>query len=89
MSVTDLVENPVTVRAFPNPFNQLTNFEVIGVADKYNFELIDITGRVVSKLSSIATSHFQINREGLLAGVYIYRIYTENQPVAYGKLVIE
>ena len=89
VAVSDLPENLVRVRVFPNPFNQLTNVEVTGVTDKYDFELIDITGRVVCRLSSVATNHFQINREGLLTGVYIYRVYTENQPVAYGKLVVE
>ena len=87
--IHDLHSNAVTVSIFPNPFGNTTNVMVEGISDKYDFELMDITGRAVSKINSIATSHFQFNREGLTAGVYIYHIYADNKPVAYGKLVIQ
>ena len=89
VAVIDLAGNPVTVKVFPNPFNHVANVEVKGLNGKYNFELMDIAGRVVSSLNSITTNMFQLNREGLTAGVYIYRIYIDNETVAYGKLVIE
>ena len=89
LAIHEVAGSGVTVSIFPNPFGNTTNVMVEGLTDKYDFELMDITGRMVSKISSIAANHFQFNREALTAGVYIYRIYTDNKPVAYGKLVIQ
>jgi len=88
-AVFEVADNPISIRVFPNPFDNVANVVVEGIADKYDFELNDMTGRVVSRITSITTNTFQFNRQGLAAGVYIYRISSDNKPVGYGKLVIE
>ena len=77
------------VRVFPNPFNSETNIMVEGLNDKYDFELMDITGRIVKKISSVTTNQLQLDRSGLSAGVYIYNISTRHKTVACGKIAIQ
>jgi len=88
-SVIELTNAPVMVRVFPNPFNSETNIMVEGLNDKYDFELMDITGRIVKKISSVTTNQFQLERSGLSAGVYIYNISTRHKTVACGKIAIQ
>lgn len=89
VAITELTDAPISVSVFPNPFNNSANVMVKGLNGKYDFELIDLTGRVVKSITSISTSMFQLNRDELTAGVYIYSIYSNNKPLAYGKLIIE
>ena len=79
----------VSVKAFPNPFTNFTNIQVIGLNEKYDFELYDVTGRLMKRLASIQASEFQLNREQLSAGMYLYRVVANNKQVAYGKLAVE
>jgi fimbrial isopeptide formation D2 family protein len=99
-TVSDTLNNPlsissaksysgISVNAFPNPFNELVNVEVTGLNQKFDFELYDVTGRMQQHLISIQNPQFQIQRNGLAAGIYTYRIVADGKPVAYGKLVIE
>ena len=99
-TVTDTVVNPlaisevtgvngVTVKAFPNPFANVTNIVVTGLNEKYDFTLYDVTGRVEQKIPSLNTTQFEVNRDGLAAGIYLYRITSGNVQIACGKLVVE
>jgi len=88
-SVVDLPGNKAQVQVFPNPFSEFTNIKVEGLNDAYDFELLDMTGKVVRRVLSITTGWFEMNRETLGSGVYVYRICSKNNPVAYGKLIVE
>lgn len=62
---------------------------VIGISQKYDFELFDITGRLQLSFPDLSATEFNLSRGDLPAGVYLYRIVTGGEPVGYGKLVIE
>jgi len=89
VAVSEIANNPISVQIFPNPFNDMATVLVDGLSSPYDFELMDITGRRVKSLHAITTTRFQINRASLTPGVYIYGIYSNNQPVFYGKVVVE
>ena len=79
----------VSVQAFPNPFAEATNIIVTGLNEKFDFELYDVTGRMVKSISSIQNKQFQVNRDDLSSGVYLYRILVNNRQVAFGKLAAQ
>ena len=78
----------ITVKAFPNPFSDYTTIVVNGLTDKFDFELYDLTGRMVKHTSSIQQSRFEVRRDELAPAVYFYRIIAGNK-AAYGKLVVQ
>jgi hypothetical protein len=79
----------VSVQAFPNPFTDATNVVVTGLNEKFDFELYDVTGRLVKTMPSIQNKQFQVNRDDLASGVYLYRIVVNNKQVAIGKLAAQ
>jgi len=83
-------KNDITVTASPNPFNEITNIEVTGITGSYNFELYDVTGRLLLSIPSNDSNHFRIARGNLAAEVYLYRLRVGNNGVgAYGKIVVQ
>ena len=95
--ITPLIstDNNITVTAYPNPFHDFTNIVVNGLNQKFDFELYDITGRMIKQIPSINTSQFQLENNGMAAGIYMYRIAVNNESgngtsnVAYGKIIVE
>ena len=81
--------NGITVKAFPNPFNDVTNIVVSGINQKFGVELYDVTGRFMQSISAVNNNQFPIHRDGMAAGIYFYRIIASGSEVARGKLVVE
>jgi len=87
--IYNLQSNEIAVKAFPNPFNNVTHIVVTGLNEKFGFELYDVTGRLQQSIPSIDNNQFDVHKGQLSNGVYLYRILVSNKPAAYGKLVIE
>jgi len=87
--IDELANEYITLKAFPNPFTDLTKIVVSGLNEKFGFELYDVTGRLQQSIPSIDNSQFEIQRGSLARGVYLYRIMVGSKPAAYSKLVVE
>lgn len=85
----DIGTGAISVRVFPNPFTNATNFVVTGLNEKYDFQLFDIGGRLEKKISSIQSPQFQLNRDDLTAGIYLYKLSTSSGKAAFGKIVVQ
>ena len=79
----------VSVKAFPNPFANFTNIQVTGLNEKYDFEVYDVTGRLMKRMPSVQATEFVLDRNELSSGMYLYRVVVNNKQVAYGKLAVE
>ena len=82
-------QEAVSVKVFPNPFTETTHIAVHGVNESFSFELLDITGRTLKQIPSITASEFDIRRDNLTAGVYLYRVFIGANQLACGKLVVQ
>ncbi len=89
LAVSEVAGNAVNVKVFPNPFSDMAIVLTDGIKFPYDFELMDIAGRHIKTFTSISTNQFQLNRGGLSAGIYLYGIYTDHKPLAYGRLIIQ
>jgi hypothetical protein len=81
------ISNSVTV--YPNPFNEYTT--VVFERDDdlpYDFELFNLTGKVVFTQQNIVANSFKLYRGDLAKGVYFYRITSASHPSVIGKIVI-
>ncbi len=81
--------SPVSVKAFPNPFSDVTTITVTGLHEKFNFQLYDVSGRLQQTITDMDNNQFEVHNDKLAKGVYQYRIVVANKPVAHGKLVVE
>jgi hypothetical protein len=55
----------------------------------YSFEMFDVLGKNVKTLKGISTKEFQISRNGLENGVYFYKIYSGENTLSIGKLIVQ
>lgn len=79
-----------TVKVFPNPFNYYTTVEIEGpIADRFMFRLYDATGKIVRIMEIEGQRTFQIERENLLQGMYLYQIEAQGKFIDSGKLIIK
>ncbi|MDX1906131.1 MAG: lysyl oxidase family protein [Bacteroidia bacterium] len=75
------------VRVQPNPFSGMTVFTVTPApARAYTLQVTDMEGRVVRSYENLTGDRFELSREGLSAGVYLY--VCSGAVTARGKLVV-
>jgi hypothetical protein len=74
-------------KVYPIPSKEIVNIELIN-NEEAKFYIYDITGRLLFE-SAISNGKGQIERNGLNAGIYYYRIVGENNSESSGKLVFE
>jgi len=90
VSVENLdAETSVTV--YPNPMVTNTKIRVKSTKDLQGlyFELYNILGEKVNADYSVSGHVIDLNRNDLAAGTYIYKLFTDNETVGQGKLVIK
>ncbi|MEO6039176.1 MAG: T9SS type A sorting domain-containing protein, partial [Saprospiraceae bacterium] len=82
--------NPAaSLKVYPNPMTDGATFELTGVdAHQYRLELYDMQGRTISR-ESFNQPTFQLFRHQLPAGLILYRLTADGQPVAAGKLLVQ
>ena len=83
-------QNNLSVTIFPNPMKESATLQINGELkmDNGQFELYDINGKCVSKLS-IVNYQLSIERGNLSAGTYLYNIVNEGTMFATGKLIVQ
>jgi hypothetical protein len=77
VGVQDVI-NSVNVNAFPNPAN--TNVTISSNTSSGQIKsvrMFDVTGREVLYTSNLNTATYQINRNDLIAGIYLVQVQTE------------
>lgn len=88
LNINSNVSNSIYVRVYPNPATKVVNVELIadGNKDGSTFEIFDLVGRRLYKLSS-DEKFFQANVEDLTAGLYCWK-YSSAKGIKTGKLLI-
>lgn len=76
---------------YPNPANNSATLEFENPTNtSFNFQIFDITGRVVMEQSAITTNRITLNTQHLPAGIYHYRLLAEEKKKqSFGKFVVE
>lgn len=86
-------EIPATIKTsvFPNPFSQSTTIRLEGripQEGKYELYLFDVLGKKVKSIDR-SSPEFDVQREGLFAGMYFFKIFLRDSVIAKGKLIVE
>ena len=72
------VANAVKVSVFPNPANTQVTIRSNNESGQIkSIRMFDVTGREVLSSSNLNTLAYQINRNDLIAGIYLVQVQTE------------
>lgn len=84
-------QRPMKFVLFPNPMSTEARIEIENYDNNpFQFELYDLSGKLIKREQNLANSVYIISRDGLPTGVYIYRLLnTGGVPVNTGKIVME
>jgi len=90
VGVEELPNQLSSVNVYPNPFSDNTTFVIKSdkINEPYSFEMFDALGKNVKSMQQILTKEFNITRNGLQNGIYFYKIYSAENTVGVGKLII-
>jgi hypothetical protein len=88
--VADVADNSsINVTAFPNPFSRSTTISVAGANGNFEFELVDVNGKLIKKVTADDFSSFEVERDNMVPGIYFYSITTQSNRRTFGKLVVQ
>ncbi len=73
----------------PNPMSERTSFWLPAELGELDFTLYDLLGRAIRRKKGINASVFDLERDGLLSGTYIYQFRDQTGRQISGKLFVE
>jgi hypothetical protein len=73
---------------YPNPFSTTTTIIFREKVHNATFSLYNLLGEEVKTISGISAESFQIDRENLKSGIYIFEVIEGRNRIAGGKAVI-
>ena len=77
------------VSVFPNPAKDVMTFKLPPSVSRCRFTLFDVLGRAVQNEPLIVGQMFDIQRNNLQSGVYLYRIEDQDGRLKMGKVLLE
>lgn len=79
--------NNLEIKVYPNPAKNNLYFEFEESQKDVSIELFDLSGKMQQKTVGVNTSKLKVTRGNLVSGMYLFKIYTEGNEIAFGKLV--
>lgn len=83
--------NDIEVSIYPNPINTEATIKINNSISEFPLEFVlnDINGKQIKSISNINESEFSISFHLLPAGIYFYKITTNNNKFGLGKIILE
>lgn len=82
-------KSSISLKFFPNPFHSSSRIQFEGgLENEMHFELYDLLGNKVQSMDFICCDSFEIVRENVQNGIYLYKLKEGNVIKSAGKLVI-
>lgn len=81
------LSNGVTVNVYPNPANDVINFQFSSAEEKRKIELYDAIGNLVLK-EDVSTQNSSLKTYHLQSGIYFYSILVGEKTIKTDKVVI-
>ncbi len=89
-AIASVYKDQVTVATFPNPFNETVKFDIKGIdKTEITLEVYDALGQMVSSKEYTNAKSIVYNRNGLTEGMYFYKLLSNKQLIATGKLMVK
>ncbi|HIA06360.1 MAG TPA: T9SS type A sorting domain-containing protein [Flavobacteriales bacterium] len=88
LSAADPDQSRLVVDVTPNPFSSTAIFTIDGTSQSVDLELFNMIGKKVHGLYGIPASRFELSRENLPDGIYLYRISSDSGLLKTGKVIV-
>jgi hypothetical protein len=88
LSATDVANEHLLIEVTPNPFSTTAVFTIEGPAQNVDFELFNMIGKKVYGLYGVTGPSFELSREHLPDGIYLYRISGDKGLLKTGKVIV-
>jgi hypothetical protein len=88
-SVNSLSENENSLFIFPNPFQSAATVELPYDLEDGTLLIYDIIGKEVKRIENLQGKEISISGEGLVNGMYFFKVIDGNTNVGQGKMVVE
>ncbi|MFY8108630.1 MAG: T9SS type A sorting domain-containing protein [Bacteroidia bacterium] len=86
LSTTELIANELGIEVYPNPFSSQINIRSNRNLKHASIKVLDLNGRSLST-ESMNGSDFNMNLDGLAAGIYLLHVEDENGLVSTTKII--
>jgi hypothetical protein len=73
---------------FPNPVETTATFKLYKTCHDVHYELMDGRGTIISKSDRRTCNEFIFDRSGITPGIYIMRLFIDNQFTDFHKIII-
>ncbi|MBI5541651.1 MAG: T9SS type A sorting domain-containing protein [Bacteroidia bacterium] len=85
------IANNAKVEVYPNPFKNITTFEIKSENSKmpYNLEVFDMLGKKVRAIENINSTTFKFSSDDLESGIYLYKVLSYDKEIGKGKMIVE
>jgi hypothetical protein len=88
--IKSVYDNKLTIRNFPNPFQNSTIIEFDNInRQPYSLEIYDINGKLIKEYRNVRSGRIEISRNDLYTGIYIYKLKNKNSVTGTGKMIIK
>jgi len=87
--ISDNEDPKLIVFAYPNPFTEYTIIELNDSKNRiYSMMILNSQGQIIKSINRITTGQIRIERDNLISGLYFFKLSTDGNLVATGKLII-
>jgi hypothetical protein len=90
LNQSNLLDEVIQVKVYPNPFTQNATIEVEG--KEYNelqLTVYDVSGRVVLEKQAYSNNKIELTRGNLQPGVYFYQLLGDVTLINTGKIIVQ
>jgi hypothetical protein len=79
----------IRLQLYPNPIVSSAKLHIENATEELMFNLYNQNGSLVMTLPNLTNGDVQVNKNGLLPGIYIYELRNSNSIVSTGRIVIQ
>lgn len=79
----------IRLQLYPNPIVNTAKLHIENATGNLIFNLYNQSGGLVMTLPNLTNGNIQVNKNGLLPGIYIYELRNSNSVVSTGTVVIQ
>ena len=76
-------------RVFPNPFHSTATIGFSRIIDKGDLCIYDNLGREIKHIPNINAKNISIRRDGIIDGIYFFKVTEEGKIIGSGKIIAE
>jgi len=89
MTAIEKIKEEVSTSIFPNPLEEKAVFSFDKIIHNGKIEIRNMLGQKVKTLYVSSQSSYNFNREGLDNGIYLYSVFSQEELVYSGKLILK